>query len=463
MVDLLEPPAVTDPTEPAALRNAFVHSGQASGSSDGLHAGTAGRDLRMSSAKYQCVHCGVGFHRNDVYINLDEPSMDGKGLNLICRECFREQAPHGYKQLNEEDHWQTKCKIQWLKRAFQNDEHSAMGVRSLACDAGIEYPGQSRKEDRERLIRKSTRLAVSISAGLNHLTADQQLEVIKVMDLWVDEWSNEEEDPEYIPAMDRKEPISDLIMEFVDQVLPGLDRHFICRQKHCSMVCRRFYWAYNPPNDQYRCPACGEQNHPWKAQPGYWTTNKVFVTYDEVGLQQEWDLLKPGEMAGHPRKNQVMILPVMWPDTSRGELIDRVTAIFSSIDRDLMALPPKDRLGFVLENLSLTAPPKAFETQEFFQGTREYIDHVNAEQNPRTNPWKYDHIEHGYIGMKLGPEHELDDPWQQVEFVRLWGLSMWLTQMAAASLSLARGKGHRLVKVSAATSSCEAAEGTRLQ
>ena len=78
MVDLLEPPAVTDPTEPTALRNAFVHSGQASGSSDGLHAGTAGRDLRMSSAKYQCVHCGVGFHRNDVYINLDELSMDGR-------------------------------------------------------------------------------------------------------------------------------------------------------------------------------------------------------------------------------------------------------------------------------------------------------------------------------------------------------------------------------------------------
>jgi hypothetical protein len=439
MVDLQTPPAVTHATESAALRSAITHSGQASGSSDGGHAGREGRDLRMSSAKYQCVHCEARFRKYDVYINLAEPSIAGKGLNLICRNCFLEQAPHGYQQLNEEDDWQNLCKMQWLKLSFQTDEFYAMSTRSLAFDAGIEDPGEFRKN--VCLIRKSTRLAVSMCAGLNHLTAEQQCKVVKVIDLWVDEWSNEEEFPEYIPAMAREEPISDLITEFVDQVLPGLNNYLICRQKHCSMVCLWMYWIHNRPNDQCRCPACGEEYIPWKAKPTWWTTNKVFVVYDDVGLQQERDLLDPREWAEHQSKIQVMILPIMWPDTSQCVLMDRVTAIFRSVDRDLKALAPKDRLGFVLANLSLAAPLRAFVAYVCTQNIKDNMEFLNEQQGTRKSPWQYDNLDHDYMGMQLGPEHELDDPWEQVEFVRLWGHSMWLTQMAAASLSLGRASG----------------------
>ena len=34
------------------------------------------------------------------------------------------------------------------------------------------------------------------------------------------------------------------------------------------------------------------------------------------------------------------------------------------------------------------------------------------------------------MGIKLGPEHDLDEPMAQVDFLRLWGLSMWLTHKA---------------------------------
>ena len=457
MVDLSEPPAVTDPTESAALRNAVVHSGQASGSSDGLHAGKAGRDLCMLSAKYECVNCGHRFHKYDVYLKIAEPSMDGQGLNLSCRDCSFEQAPHGHKQLDDEDGWRIKCRTQWLKHGILQDEFYAMRVRPLAWD-----PGEFRKE--VCLIRKSRRLAVSMSANLNHLTADEQLKVVKVIDNWVDEWSNEEEDPKYIAAMARWEPISDLVTEFVDQVLPVLDQHFICRQKHCSMVCRWCYWVHNRSNDQNRCPACAEEHNPWKAKLGYWTTNQVFVTYDEVGLQQELDLLKPGEMAGHAREKQVMILPVMWPDTSKCELIVRVTAIFLSLDRDLMALPPKDRLGFVLEHLSLTAPPKAFEPHEFLQNTGQHRPHERGAWRQNKSVAVRSHRERLHW-HEARARARVGHPWEQVEFVRLWGYSMWLTQMAAASLSLGKVSGQLLVSgfVSAATSSSEAAAGTGLQ
>jgi hypothetical protein len=127
-----------------------------------------------------------------------------------------------------------------------------------------------------------------------------------------------------------------------------------------------------------------------------------------------------------------MILPVMWPDTSKCGLVDRVAAIFFSLDQDLMALAPKDRLGFVLENLSVTAAHQAFEQHQFSPVQKANIGYVNANQGSKKAVWQYDHIEKaGYMGIKLAPEHDLNEPMEQVDFLRTWGLSMWLTQRAA--------------------------------
>ena len=196
---LAKPLAVTDPTEPAALRDALVHSGRASGSSDGLHAGTTDRDLRMLSAKYQCVHCGVGNSKGDVYINLDDPSMDEHGLNLTCLECWNDRLPERQKMHPAKDfqtlnltEWRSICGVKWMLRGLLKDEYYERRIRWLCWDVVDKYPGECRKQRRDRLIRKSTRLAVGITNDVNRLTFDQQLEVIKLIDHWVDQWSNEE-------------------------------------------------------------------------------------------------------------------------------------------------------------------------------------------------------------------------------------------------------------------------------
>jgi hypothetical protein len=78
---------------------------------------------------------------------------------------------------------------------------------------------------------------VTISASIQKLRLDQQEKVVKVMDHWVDEWEKKTKDPDYVPALDCVETTSTHLMEFVDQVLPGLDEFFICHQKWCSTVC----------------------------------------------------------------------------------------------------------------------------------------------------------------------------------------------------------------------------------
>ena len=69
--------------------------------------------------------------------------------------------------------------------------------------------------------------------------------------------------------------------------------------------------------------------------------------------------------------------------------------------------------------------------------TKLTIDNLKAVQNDKKVSWQYDHIEKaGYMGIKLGPEHDLDEPMEQVDLVRTWGLSMWLTDRAAKGISV---------------------------
>ena len=404
---------------------------------DGGPASDGPQDLRVPSPKYQCVQCSENYFKSDIYINLDDPSMDWQGsLNLICRQCWNANNKGDKSQQWTESNWRKSCKQQWLKRQMMTEEHFKLRVRTVAWkdalkDIGEQYEGESRKDYRERLIRKSSRLAVSITAGIMKLKPEQKIAVHKVMDHWVDEWSKKVDNPDYIPAMDCEETTTTHLMEFVDKVLPGLDEYYICRQKICSMVCLSTHWVHNNPNGQFRCPACGEQYRPWKEQPGYWKTNKVFVTYDDVGLQAGRAELAAGSSDGLAHKNQVMVFPVIWPDTATQVMMDRINGIFLDIDRDLLAVPPKDRLGYVLENLSVTAPHKAFQLYQFLPATKAIIDGLNAVQSEKKVSWQYDHIEKaGYMGIKLGPEHDLDEPMAQVDFLRLWGLSMWLTHKA---------------------------------
>jgi hypothetical protein len=222
---------------------------------------------------------------------------------------------------------------------------------------------------------------------------------------------------------------SALLKMFVDQVLPGLNKYWICRQKICSLVCQSIYWIHNSPLAQYRCPACGTLYRPWKKQPGYWPTNMVYVTNDRVTLHTVNAELAAGSSDGLAHKNQVMIIPVMWPNTSLSELIDYLKAMFLDFDRALLALPQKDRLTFALENLSKTQPHKFFELQQFSPTTKATIDSLNANLSANKVPWQYEHImKPGYFGVHADASLDLEKPMEQLDFIRAWWLCFWLSQ-----------------------------------
>jgi hypothetical protein len=110
-------------------------------------------------------------------------------------------------------------------------------------------------------------------------------------------------------------------------------------------------------------------------------------------------------------------------------MVDRIKAIFLDADTELFALPPNDRLGFVLGNITRDPPPKMLLQQNFQESTKKTIDDLNAGQKDTKAKWDYSHIvKDGYYGIQLDEKHDLDEPMEQVDFLRTWGRSMWLTQ-----------------------------------
>jgi hypothetical protein len=222
-------------------------------------------------------------------------------------------------------------------------------------------------------------------------------------------------------------------MDFVDQVLPGMDEYYMCRFKTCAMVCLAVNWVHNRPGGQYRCPSCGEQYRPWMEKPGYYKTNKVIFTYEHKNQQKP--VLVPGSSDEAVSKKMVNVFPVIWPDTATAVLRDRIKAIFLDIDEKLLSLDPPDRMAFVLDTLQVTPPHKVFQHFKFKDDIRQMIDGVNAGQKSTKAKWQYEHVvENGYWGLKLDEKHGLDTPMEQEDYIRMYGISMWYQDCAEKSI-----------------------------
>ena len=89
-------------------------------------------------------------------------------------------------------------------------------------------------------------------------------------------------DPEYVPPLRTYRKLSDFLAQFIDEVLPGVNEHWLCRHRTCLHIGLAAEWINNHPNGQYRCPSCGEKYSPWVSQAGYVQANKVFLTCQDA-------------------------------------------------------------------------------------------------------------------------------------------------------------------------------------
>jgi hypothetical protein len=125
-----------------------------------------------------------------------------------------------------------------------------------------------------------------------------------------------------------------------------------------------------------------------------------------------------------------MLLPVVWSEDLD---MDCIKTIVADLESEFIYEHKRHRYPFLLQYLSFSAPPKIFERLKFSPNTKAAIDRVNSSpQKKGRSVWQYDHIaEDGYTGIKIGPEHDMDEPMTPEDFIRTWILSMWLTEAAS--------------------------------
>ncbi len=244
--------------------------------------------------------------------------------------------------------------------------------------------------------------------------------------------------PEHVPSLYACDGGSELLLsDFEAQHLADVgDRisdYFLCRRKECLFVCRNTDWIPRISGGaHYLCPACGERYRPWKASPDWTEANKVYV----VKLDGAADAQAPGEVGIFQGSddNRYRVYGYQWADTATTSLTNLFKEVHADAQAWLTQLPPKDRLGGVIEWVNAKGAHALFKHQGLSELVRWKVDDFNEKMGDKSKAWTYiNHQVNGFWGAHfthLATESAIT----QKEMIRLWGLTRWLHRAATKTL-----------------------------
>ena len=102
------------------------------------------------------------------------------------------------------------------------------------------------------------------------------------LEQWVAEWGRKAEDGTYTLSL-KMTMTDDWLLQFISEIVPGVNEYFLCRQRNCLVLTRNTDWLHNVPDGgHYLCSQCGELYRPWMQKPGYVTCNKVVLMFSST-------------------------------------------------------------------------------------------------------------------------------------------------------------------------------------
>ena len=155
----------------------------------------------------------------------------------------------------------------------------------------------------------------------------------------------------------------------------------------------------------YRCPSCGRQYAPWKPSGGLCRANKIWV------FQLTDETLE--------------YIPIVWPDTTLENLLTKFKQIMDPELKEMKKMKPEDRLPYILRHIEDTAQtrkPLYMENFPFTEKVQKLIDEKNS--TGKEARFDYDHVKaKGYQGKKVDEDVNLDEPLEQDDLLRMYGLA----------------------------------------
>lgn len=351
--------------------------------------------------------------------------MEWQGsLPLICHACYLLAHPDEDMPRNA---FKVKVRQAWNAR-MQNAGQILKRVRSVAWETARKdikerYPGESKKAWRARLIAESKTLACAFAAGLARLPPEARVRAGAALSAWIDEWQRKAADGAYVPTLEVT-LTDDWLLQFVDEILPGVNEYFLCRHRECLTMTRNCDWLHNcPDGGHFLCSQCGEQYRPWTQKPGYVRCNKVWV----VEAAGAGGPAPDGPCTWH-------VIPATWADTATQVMLNKMKEIMAPPVAAVAELPAADRLPYITALMREKAPQReAYFTR--MEVTLEAMEKM-AERNERhpTKPlFRADHLADGFVyGCRLGADIPLDEPMSQEDLLVALALGRWLSEQPRA-------------------------------
>jgi hypothetical protein len=339
---------------------------------------------------------------------------------LYCFDCSRQREPEKYKDDSAATFKQFKkdADHSWTQRKRAN-VNCLLSVRDLSWkkakeQVGKKYPGENNKSFKTRIWDAAVEHVRAWQDAFYEKFTDQQREDAKrALMMWVNELERKAQDPEYVPQLLAPTPEElfndNKVLQFIDEILPGISRFFLCRHKTCGLITHASSWVKAKENDIYRCPKCTERYRPWKMQSGYMPAQMVAVT----------------EHGG----TSSMVL-CTWPDTATQNLEDTLKIVAHNLREELRGKDINYIMDYV-KNLSRSNIPACFEPMKLDVWARDTFRMLSLPQSEggygNKNTWPVDHLDGGFYGVCFKWDDENPPPIKDhMDLMREWGYTRWL-------------------------------------
>ena len=118
-------------------------------------------------------------------------------------------------------------------------------------------------------------------------------------------------------------------------------------------------------------------------------------------------------------------VPIVWADTTVENLLTKFKLIMSPELKKMTDMQPEERLPYIMEHLANTREktrPLYMENLQFTDKAKQLIDQKNS--TGKDKPFDYDRVqEMGYFGKFVEEEVNLDEPLDQDDLLRTYGLA----------------------------------------
>jgi hypothetical protein len=186
--------------------------------------------------------------------------------------------------------------------------------------------------------------------------------------------------PDGMPLPSALPPVNgSMVLRFIDEILPGISRFYLCRHKTCGLITHSSSWVKAKENDYYRCPKCTERYWPWKDTPGNMPAQTAVVIEHE------------GEST---------ITLCTLPDTATKNLED----LLKIDENDLREEVRGKDLDYIMEyvkGLNRSSIPTCFEPMTLSDEARDTFAMLSVSQSEgrSKNTWPVDHLDEGFFGV----------------------------------------------------------------